>query len=161
MEHWKSAINPDYLGAYSLDDGNNGYVEKNGIIIRVEKRETTGQDGKKMKLIAQTSLGKPLILNATNRDVLIRHFKTNYYELWQNMPVTFYVERNCRSPKGGTTDGLRIKPQSTPVIDMTKQIKSLRDCKTIEELQKAYLSLNKQEQIALVAVKDEMKGKLS
>jgi len=161
--HYKTLINPDYLGAYSLDNGANGYNEADIIISKVEKREITGDGGKKSgALIALTNFGKPIILNATNRKGIAQITKSNYVEDWVNLPVTLFVQTGVRNPKGGTTDGLRIKQQvQRDVIDYTVQIAQITDCKTLDELKAVYSAFTLKEQTATLKAKDDMKGLLS
>ena len=43
MTHWKKLTNPDYLGAYSLEDGKDIVL----TIERVQVETVTGPEGKK------------------------------------------------------------------------------------------------------------------
>jgi hypothetical protein len=52
-------------------------------------------------------------------------------------------------------------PQATKPADYTLQIKMLRECQTIEDLQTVYGSLTTEQKTATVNVKDEMKLKLT
>ena len=42
----RQIVNPDYLGAYSLDDGNYSYSKKEGIIISCARGQVMGKRGK-------------------------------------------------------------------------------------------------------------------
>ena len=61
--HWKKTFNPDYLGAYAFDPGE----EKIVTIVSVTQEEVTGLEGRtELCLVAHLENEKPLILNKTN-----------------------------------------------------------------------------------------------
>ena len=62
--HWKKLNNPDYLGAYAFNPGE----EKTVTISAIKREIVTGPDGKKEECTVVSFAGntKPLILNATN-----------------------------------------------------------------------------------------------
>lgn len=69
------------------------------------------------KEIRQGEKLKPMILNATNCKTLKALTNTPFLEDWINIPVTIYVDTNCRNPRGGkSVEGLRISPVP-PVIE--------------------------------------------
>lgn len=106
--HWKKLHNPDYLGAYSLDDGQGGY--KN-IIVRIKNVKVemvTGTDGKKEECtVAYLDGQKPMILNATNLKTLEKLFKSPYIEDWAEKYIQIGVEKV--KAFGEMVDSLRIK----------------------------------------------------
>lgn len=113
---WKKLVNPDYLGAYSLDDGNGGYTAIIASIAYVKVETVTGPDGKKEECpvahFKERDL-KPMILNATNMKVLEKLFKSKYIEDWANRKISIGVE--SVKAFGDVVDALRIKktlPQS-------------------------------------------------
>ncbi len=62
--HWKKLENPDYIGAYSLENGKDLIV----TIDSVKRELVTGQGGKKEECtIAYLKGQKPFILNRTNK----------------------------------------------------------------------------------------------
>ena len=79
--HWKKLINPDYLGAYSLEPGQDIVL----TIGRVKKEEITGTGGKKEECIVchWEENQKPMILNVTNCKTIAKLLKTNYVEQWK------------------------------------------------------------------------------
>ena len=159
--NFRQIVNPDYLGAYSLDDQNNGYIEVAGTILRVEKRMVTDMSGKAEKLVATTSLGKPMIIKATNGKTLQSVSKSKYYEDWINVPVIFYVELDVKSPQG-LVDALRLKKQKyVAPIDYSKQIAAINDCKTLDEMKTVYTGFTPAEQSAVSIAKEAMKIKLT
>lgn len=99
--HWKKLHNPDYLGAYSLDDPTM-VVE----IKKVEKRQIMGADGKKDDAVVAELVGqKPMILNATNMKTIASLYG-NYIEDWVGKKITLFV-MNVKA-FGTTTEALRI-----------------------------------------------------
>ena len=164
--NYKVLLNPEYMGAYSLDNGNYGYNEIDSVIISVQPKEIVGDGGiKSAGFIGITDQKKPFIINATARKLIARYCKSQYHLDWVNIPITFYVEKGVRDPSGGKgakTDGLRIKIRETaPQVDYSKQAETLQACQTMEELQKAFLSLTAAEQAGTFNVKETMKTKLS
>jgi hypothetical protein len=92
---WKKLMNPDYLGAYSLDDGNGKYNDITATIQYVNVENVTGPDGKKedcaVAHFAERDL-KPMILNATNMKTLEKLFKSKYIEDWAGRKIQIGVE---------------------------------------------------------------------
>lgn len=113
--NFRQIVNPDYLGSYSLDNQQNGYFEKAGVITKCELKEVVDASGKAMRIVAQTDQGKPMIIKATNGKVLQKITKSRYFEDWNNVPVVFYVELDVKSPQG-RVDALRLKPQSAASV---------------------------------------------
>lgn len=115
--NFRQIVNPDFIGAYTLDNQNNGYNEVAGTILRCELKEVTDMSGKAMKIVATNTLGKPMIIKATNGKVLQAITGSKYFEDWVNVAVVFYVELNVKSPQG-RVDALRLKKQvgSAPVV---------------------------------------------
>ena len=107
---WKRLTNPDYLGAYSLDDGNGRYNDITATIQRVVVENVTGPDGKKEDCaIARFSERdiKPMILNATNMKTLEKLFKSKYIEDWSDKKIQIGVEKV--KAFGDVVDALRIR----------------------------------------------------
>lgn len=90
--HWKKLNNPDYLGAYAFDPGE----EKTATIDYVKQELVTGADGKKEQCIVAHFRDKdlkPLILNATNCKTITNLYKTPYIEEWNGKKITMHVEQ--------------------------------------------------------------------
>ena len=130
--HWKKYINPDYLGAYSLDNGNGGYSDIIATIASVKVENVTGADGKKEDCMVmrfkENKIGavdmKPMIVNVTNAKTLEKLFKTPYVEDWSTRRITIGVERI--KAFGDVVDALRIRntlPRETGVVKCS-------DCKS-------------------------------
>jgi ribosomal protein L34E len=114
--HWRKLYNPNYIGAWSLDDGKNGYKEVTATIAKIDTETITGTDGKrddcgvayfKENQISGVEM-KPLVLNATMFKTLESLFKSPYKEDWEGRRITLYVERNVKA-FGSVTDAIRIK----------------------------------------------------
>lgn len=100
--HWKKLHNPDYLGAYSLDESTM-VVE----IKKVEKRQIPGADGKKDDAVVAELVGqKPMILNATNMKTIASLYG-NYIEDWVGKKIALFVA--TVKAFGTTTDALRVE----------------------------------------------------
>lgn len=74
-------------------------------------RNVSFEEGRKQDKVY--SLGfkgkaKQLVLNATNRRRLVALFGSKTTE-WIGQTITLYVKDGVRSPKGGTTRGIRIR----------------------------------------------------
>lgn len=89
--HWKKLNNPDYLGAYAFDPGQ----EITATIDYVKQELVTGAEGKKEQCIVahfRENL-KPLILNATNCKTITNLFRTPYIEEWGGKKISMHVEQ--------------------------------------------------------------------
>ena len=108
--NWKKLINPDYLGAYSLDDGNGKYTDIIATIQYVKVENVTGPDGKKEDCVvahfSERDL-KPMILNTTNMKTLEKLFKSKYIEDWAGRKIQIGVE--SVKAFGDVVDALRIR----------------------------------------------------
>lgn len=104
--HWKKLTNPDYLGAYAFERGE----EKVGTIRDVRQEMVPGADGKK-ELCTIVYFGekdlKPLILNRTNAKMITKLYKTGFIDEWIGKQITMVV-RDVRA-FGETVEAIRIK----------------------------------------------------
>ena len=103
--HWKKLINPDYLGAYSLDPGKDMIL----TIRQVRKEMITGADGKKEECIVcyWEEDQKPMILNVTNCKTISKLLQTPYIERWAGHRVQIGAE--MVSAFGEKVEALRIR----------------------------------------------------
>lgn len=87
--HWKKTVNPDYLGAYALDPGQDMIL----TIKEIKGETVTGQDGKKAECaVAYFAEGvKPMILNRTNMRTVEKIYKTPYIEDWIGKRIQIYA----------------------------------------------------------------------
>lgn len=103
--HWKKLTNPDYLGAYALEDGKDMIV----TIKEVTNDVITGSDGRKEECVVCYFEGdvKPMILNKTNLKAIEKALKTPYIEEWSGRNIQLYQE--LVSAFGTTTFALRVR----------------------------------------------------
>ena len=103
--HWKKLINPDYLGAYSLEPGQDMVL----TIRQVKKEMITGTDGKKEECIVcyWQEEQKPMILNVTNCKMIAKLLKTPYIERWAGHRIQIGAE--LVSAFGEKVEALRVR----------------------------------------------------
>ena len=103
--HWKRLINPDYLGAYSLEPGQDMVL----TIRQVKKEMITGTDGKKEECIVcyWQEEQKPMILNVTNCKMIAKLLKTPYIERWAGHRIQIGAE--LVSAFGEKVEALRVR----------------------------------------------------
>ena len=105
--HWKKLQNPDYLGSYALQPGEEMVL----TIKSVAKGSVVGADGKKSEEaimhFKETGV-KPMILNATNQKIIQKIYKTPYIEDWVDKKIQIYVAQV--KAFGDIVDALRIRP---------------------------------------------------
>ena len=77
--HWKKLTNPNYLGSYAFQPG-----EEKTVTLKEVKREVVqNQNGKEECTVAYFEEDvKPLILNKTNCDMISKVWGTPYLEDW-------------------------------------------------------------------------------
>jgi hypothetical protein len=87
--HWKKLTNPEYLGAYSLDDGKDIVL----TIKTIAREMVTGEAGKKEECTVARFLEpqKPMILNKTNCKTIEKIYKTPYIEEWQGKKIQIFL----------------------------------------------------------------------
>ncbi len=107
LTHWKKLTNPDYLGAYALEPGQDLIV----TIKSVANEVVTGTDGKKetCSVMRFAENVKPMVLNATNSKTITKLLKTPYIEKWAGRKIQIYVESGVKA-FGDVVDALRIRP---------------------------------------------------
>lgn len=102
--HWKKLTNPDYLGAYALEDGEDMIV----TIKNVSKKIITGPNGQKEEaVVAELEGMKPMILNKTNMKRITKVCGTPYIEDWAGHDIQLYTE--LVPAFGETTMALRVR----------------------------------------------------
>lgn len=144
LTHWKVTKNPDYLGSYALQPGQELVLTiKSGGVESI-----TGVDGKKEDELVIHFMEdyKPMIINSTNAKTITKLHKTPYIEEWVGKKIQVYARRIRAF--GEDVDALRIRdfiPKDVEV-DVTKAIESINSCTTLEQLKKTYMSLSKEEQ---------------
>lgn len=106
--HWKKLTNPDYLGSYAFEPGE----EKIGTIAYVRQESVVGADGKKedctVAHFTEKDL-KPLIMNSTNCKAVTKLYKTPFIEEWAGKKIIMRVQPVRAF--GEVVDAVRIKPE--------------------------------------------------
>lgn len=107
LTHWKKLTNPDYLGAYALEPGQDLIV----TIKSVANEVVTGTDGKKetCSVMHFAENVKPMVLNATNSKTITKLLKTPYIEQWKGRKIQLYVQEGIKA-FGDIVDALRVRP---------------------------------------------------
>ena len=136
--HWKKLINPDYIGAYYLEDGKDLTVE----ITEVKREFVSGEGGRKEECtVAYLKGHKPFILNRTNQKMISLVLKSPYIEDWIGKKITLYV--TTTKMKGDTVECLRVRekaptPNEADDATINKIISALEKAKNNEELINLY-----------------------
>lgn len=101
--HWKKLTNPNYLGSYAFQPG-----EEKTVTIKDVKREIVqNQNGKEDCTVAYfVEDVKPLILNKTNADMISKVWGTPYIEDWAGKKITLKVKKV--SAFGDMVDAVRV-----------------------------------------------------
>ena len=104
--HWKKLTNPNYLGSYAFQPG-----EEKTVTIKEVKREIVqNQNGKEECTVAYfVEDVKPLILNKTNADAIARAWGTPYIEDWAGKKIILKVKKV--SAFGDTVDAVRVSKE--------------------------------------------------
>ena len=104
--HWKALTNPNYLGAYAFQPG-----EEKTVTIKEVKRETVQNErGKEECTVAYFIEDiKPLILNKTNGDAISKVWGTPYIEDWSGKKITLKVKKV--SAFGDMVDAVRVSKE--------------------------------------------------
>lgn len=158
LTHWKQLKNPDYIGAYALQPGEE-------LILTIKScglEQVVGTDGKKQDCLVVHFVEdvKPMILNNTNAKTISKVHQTPYMEQWQGKQIQIFARRIRAF--GEDVDALRVRDfvPKTTTIDPSKAIASIQACTTLDELKKAYAALSKAEQghPDVIKAKDAKKG---
>ena len=113
--HWKRLINPDYIGAYALNPGEDLVV----TIDSVRSEKVTGSGGKKDECSVARLIGqKPMILNATNSKTIAKLYGP-YIEDWAGKKIILYA--STTNLAGEMVECLRIRPVQPQNVKAGKQ----------------------------------------
>lgn len=105
--HWKSLTNPNYLGEYSLPNGQDLTV----TIDYVKKETVVSTNGKKEEEVVAHLIGghKPFILNKTNMKQIEKLTGSRFVEDWKGKSIIVYFDPTIKFGKE-IVGGLRIRP---------------------------------------------------
>lgn len=103
--HWKSLTDPNYLGAWFLEDGRDVVL----TIRNVQLEKVTGTDGKKDDCVVCHFYEnvKPMILNVTNMKMISKLYNSDFIEDWVGRKICIGVERVAAF--GAGVDALRVR----------------------------------------------------
>src|SRR5690606_25940000 len=107
--HWKQFHNPDYIGAYALEPGQE-------IIVTIRSAGTEqviGASGKKedCMVIHFSERGiKPMICNVTNAKMITKVTGSPYVEDWAGHKIQLYAARV--NAFGEEVEALRVRPKA-------------------------------------------------
>lgn len=105
--HWRKTDNPNYLGAYAFQDGE----EKALTICEVKTEKVMNPEmlTEEDKLVIHFKEGeKPLILNTTNKRMIAKVVESPYLEDWPNHGIILCVQRV--KAFGELVEAVRIRP---------------------------------------------------
>lgn len=106
--HWKKLYNPNYLGAWAFQPG-----EEKTVTIKDVRREIVdnpGGSGKEECTVAYFEEDvKPLILNATNSKMIAKVWGTPFIEDWPGHKITIKVKKV--SAFGEMVDAVRVSSE--------------------------------------------------
>ena len=162
LTHIKKLRDPKYIGSYELLVSDSETKELVVTIEKVVQEHVQNGDKKELKPVMHIVGQKPMIIGASiNIKNLIKATGTPFIENMSGKQITLYLTKEKFF--GELQYALRIRPTAPvkKVINTDVEKKLLNDCKTLTELQTAYLSLSKELQIELVNLKNELKTKLS
>lgn len=110
LTHWKKLDNPDYIGAYAFQPGE----EKIVTIKQVRREVVTGAEGKKEEctVVHFVEPEKPLILNATNGKAIQKVAGSGYIEEWAGVRIILKVE--TVKAFGDIVDAVRVSKKKPP-----------------------------------------------
>lgn len=112
--HWKKLTNPDYLGAYSLDDGRDIVA----TIDHVVQEKVTGADGKSEECVVCYFKGgvKKMILNATNLKTITKLLGTPFIEDWAGRKIQIGIEKV--KAFGEVVEALRVRKTAPKSVEI-------------------------------------------
>lgn len=106
--HWKKLYNPNYLGAWAFQPG-----EEKTVTIRDVKREIidnpTGSGKEECTVAYFEEDVKPLVLNVTNSKTIAKVWGTPYIEDWPGRKITLKVKKI--SAFGEMVDAVRVSSE--------------------------------------------------
>ena len=104
--HWKRMINPDYLGAYALDEGRDLIL----TIKSIDKELVVSTGGKKEECVVAhfVESQKPMILNRTNMKTIQKLYNTPFIDEWAGKRIQVYQDKTKFA--GEIVECLRIRP---------------------------------------------------
>ena len=117
--HWKRLHNPEYIGAYSLDEGKDLIVTIKSTGLEKVKGENGKEEDCTVIHFVESNI-KPFICNATNAKTIAKLYGSPYIEDWAGNRIQLYA--TTTKLKGETVEALRIRPFKPEVKQAEKKI---------------------------------------
>lgn len=111
LTHWKKLHNPDYLGSYALQPG-----EEPVFTIKEVKREVVPDtNGKKEEctVVYFKEEKKPMVLNVTNAKTITKVTGSPFIEEWVGKRIQLFVDK-IRAFGEDNVECLRVRPKAPP-----------------------------------------------
>jgi len=141
--HWKKLDNPEYLGAYSIEEGQDLVV----TIEKVVREQIIGTGGKKEDCtVAYLKGQKPFIVNRTNAKMITKVVGSPYIEDWSGKSIKLYVSV-IKAFGEDNVEALRVRNEKVKIElpelkEGTPQwenvLKGMANGYTIEQVEKKY-----------------------
>lgn len=144
--HWKKLMNPDYIGAYALPEGQDLVVTIKAVVREI----VTSAGGKKEECtVCHLEGQKPLILNATNGKTISKLYGP-YIEDWAGKSIVLFASTTKFG--GEVVECIRIKPQAIAAVKKTisderlgKAIESIKSGSFTEDKLRAQFALTEEQ----------------
>lgn len=145
---WQKAFNPNYLGSWSLADGEELTTKVTHASIQ-QVRNQSGTDDKvviHLEKAPGNGIKLPMIIgNKESARAMEKIAKSPYIEDWVGAIVTIYVKQGVKAFGGGTTEALRIKAPAAK-----KRLDEKRFDKMVQAIESGnYLKLDALERFSL------------
>jgi len=172
LTHWKKNNDSRYISGEDLKHGESlGKGLKPEMVVTIEKFEDSETfDQNENKKVMKTGfwlkdvetgkeLYKPVILNNTNAEFFVKEFQSDFMENWLNKPVVLWAKPDKRHGFVARFKKHYKKNTASPL----KAVSALNKSKSLEDLQKNWKALSRDEQLlpAVIQKKDELKKELS
>ena len=144
IHHWKQYFDYKYLGAYSLEPGE----ERVLTIKNLHQEEVVGNNGDKSMLpvLYFYDSPKPMILNKVNSKTITKIYKTPDPRQWIGKKIQIYVDPGVRVGRE-RVEALRIRPKEPEVAkpkltkvmkEWAKVVEAIKAGKSLEVIEKYY-----------------------
>jgi len=114
MPHWKSMIEKDYFGAWSLLDPKTGKARE--VVVEIEKAQSenlkTAQTpkGKRKLVLRLKGQAKGLVINSTNAITIASMYGDNT-DGWAGKKIALYVGQARNPQDGSMVPAIRVRPK--------------------------------------------------
>ena len=115
--HWKETFNPDFIGAYAFQPGE----EKTLTISRMTIDMVMGTDGREDEctILHWAEKVKPMVLNATNAKIISKLLGSPYIDDWIGKKVVLGVE--TVKAFGDLVEAVRVQDKQVTVPPTLKE----------------------------------------